>query len=282
MHQMPSRNILLLNPAKLHQLDFQLKTKARSLGFGRRLYYLEVNPETASALWLKTQNLDSTAISRYAQTGLSHELDFYEAYGEQEGRTFMLPHQIIRKPFQIGDESFNLALILPNAPAHFDICPKLFSIQEIRQHMLRALEPLISLQELGYLHADLKREHFVIYQKWVCLIDFEQVQPINSLNQAMNATPRYMAPELFQGQAKSLQSEVYALGIIFYEWLTGQRLEATDYQDWALLHCQHFKPELPAQYQALQSLLQNMLRKHSQDRLSDFKAVKQALLTEIA
>ncbi|MFW2046721.1 protein kinase domain-containing protein [Acinetobacter variabilis] len=279
---MPSRNTLLLNLANLHQLNFQLKTKARSLGFGRRLYHLQVNPETGSALWLKTQNLDSTAISQHDQTGLSHELDFYEAYGEQEGRTFMLPHQIIRKPFQIGDESFNLALILPDAPAHFEVCPKLFSIQEVRQHILRALEPLISLQELGYLHADLKREHFVLYQNRVCLIDFEQVQPLNTTSQAMNATPRYMAPELFQGQAKSLQSEVYALGIIFYEWLTGQRLEATDYQDWALLHCQHFKPELPAQYQALQSLLQNMLRKHSQDRLSDFKAVKQALLTEIA
>ncbi|WP_376745571.1 protein kinase domain-containing protein [Acinetobacter variabilis] len=279
---MPSRNTLLLNLANLHQLNFQLKTKARSLGFGRRLYYLEFNPETGSALWLKTQNLDSTAISHYAQTGLSHELDFYEAYGRKEGKAFMLPHQIIRKPFQIGDESFNLALILPDAPAHFEVCPKLFSIQEVRQHILRALETLISLQELGYLHADLKREHFVIYQNRVCLIDFEQVQPLNTISQAMNATPRYMAPELFQGQAKSLQSEVYALGIIFYEWLTGQRLEATDYQDWALLHCQHFKPELPAQYQALQSLLQNMLRKHSQDRLSDFKAVKQALLTEIA
>nr|WP_312088463.1 protein kinase [Acinetobacter variabilis] len=282
MLQMPSRNTLLLNLANLHQLNFQLKTKARSLGFGRRLYYLEFNPETGSALWLKTQNLDSTAISHYAQTGLSHELDFYEAYGRKEGKAFMLPHQIIRKPFQIGDESFNLALILPDAPAHFEVCPKLFSIQEVRQHILRALETLISLQELGYLHADLKREHFVIYQNRVCLIDFEQVQPLNTISQAMNATPRYMAPELFQGQAKSLQSEVYALGIIFYEWLTGQRLEATDYQDWALLHCQHFKPELPAQYQALQSLLQNMLRKHSQDRLSDFKAVKQALLTEIA
>ena len=273
---------MLLNLANLHQLNFQLKTKARSLGFGRRLYYLEFNPETRSALWLKTQNLDSTAISQHAQAGLSHELDFYEAYGRKEGKAFMLPHQIIRKPFQIGDESFNLALILPDAPAHFEVCPKLFSIQEVRQHILRALETLISLQELGYLHADLKREHFVIYQNRVCLIDFEQVQPLNTTSQAMNATPRYMAPELFQGQAKSLQSEVYALGIIFYEWLTGQHLEATDYQDWALLHCQHFKPELPAQYQALQSLLQNMLRKHSQDRLSDFKAVKQALLTEIA
>ena len=37
----------------------------------------------------------------------------------------------------------------------------------------------------------------------------------------MNATPRYMAPELFQGQAKSLQSEVYALGIIFMSGLQG-------------------------------------------------------------
>ena len=99
---------MLLNPAKLHQLDFQLKTKARSLGFGRRLYYLEFNPETGSALWLKTQNLDSTAISHYAQTGLSHELDFYEADGEQKGRNIMLQPQPIRKTFRNGGEYFKM------------------------------------------------------------------------------------------------------------------------------------------------------------------------------
>lgn len=274
---------MLLNPDDLYHLDVQLKTKARSWSFGRRLYYLKHSTGPGSALWLKSQTLDSSAASPHAQTGFSHELDFYETYGEQEGQIFLLPHQIIRQPFQIGNESFNRALILPEAPAYFDQSPEYLSVQEIRQHFLDALEPLICLQELGFLHADLKQEHFVRYQGWVCLIDFEQVQPLNSLlDLAMNATPRYMAPELFQGQAKSIQSEVYALGIIFYEWLSGLRLQATDYQDWAVLHCQRFKPELPAAFLAFQRLLQDMLRKYPQNRLTDFKAVKNSLLTEIA
>ena len=90
-----------------------------------------------------------------------------------------------------------------------------------------------------------------------------------------------MAPELFQGQAKSLQSEVYALGVIFYEWLSGQRLQATDYLDWAFLHCQRLKVELPQHLQAFQGLLEEMLSKQKQHRLADFQAVKDYLMTEI-
>ncbi len=107
-------------------------------------------------------------------------------------------------------------MILVDAPAHFQIMPHQQSITQIRQHLLQAVEPLICLQELGYLHADLKQEHFVNNQGRVCLLDFEHVQILhqNDLHE-LNATPRSMAPELFQGQAKSLQSEVYALGVIF-------------------------------------------------------------------
>lgn len=269
-----------LNPDDFCRLDFQLRTKARSLDFGRRLYYLD-DARTGSPVWLKTQLSNSAHGAVHAETGLRHELDFYQIHVSTTS-TFLLPHQIIRQPFCIGHEAFDQALILPDAPAYFDLRPDQLSIPGIRQHLLSALEAVISLHEFGYLHADLKREHFVCYQDRVCLIDFEQVQPLYlAIDSPLNATPRYMAPELFQGQAKSIQTEVYALGIIFYEWLSAKRLQATGYQDWALLHCQRLQPELPAQYQEFQGLLQAMLHKYPEYRLADFGTVKHRLITEI-
>ncbi|WP_180038876.1 protein kinase [Acinetobacter sp. YH16052] len=269
-----------LNLDHLDISDFELRTKARSLGFGRRLYYAG-----GHALWLKSQishRTDSLQSSPHAELGWQHELDFYQAHASSGDLNFFLPHQIIQQPFKINHEQFEQALILVDAPAYFQIMPHQQSITQIRQHLLQAVEPLICLQELGYLHADLKQEHFVNNQGRVCLLDFEHVQTLhqNGLHE-LNATPRYMAPELFQGQAKSLQSEVYALGVIFYEWLSGQRLQATDYLDWAFLHCQRLKVELPQHLQAFQGLLEEMLSKQKQHRLADFQAAKDYLMTEI-
>lgn len=270
-----------LNLDHLDTFDFQPRTKTRSLGFGRRLYYAAGQP----AFWLKTQvstKSDSSISSPHAELGWQQELNFYQTHSRSSDLNFFLPHQIIQQPFTIQHEQFEQALILVDAPAHFQIMPDQLSVTQIRQHLLQAVEPLICLQQLGYLHADLKREHFVDDQGRVCLLDFEHVQPLDQLEvHKLNATPRYMAPELFQGKAKSLQSEVYALGVIFYEWLSGQRLQATDYLDWAFLHCQRLKVELPEQIQIFEKLLALMLGKQKQHRLADFKAVKYYLVTEI-
>jgi serine/threonine protein kinase len=275
LNTLPRLNLDYLDPS-----DFELRTKARSLGFGRRLYYAE-----GYALWLKSQispSSDRLQSSPQAEMGWQRELDFYQVYAGASELNFFLPHQIIQQPFTINHEQFEQALILVDAPAHFHDMQHPQSVPQIRQHLLQALEPLICLQELGYIHADLKQEHFVNDQGRVCLLDFEHVQTLhqNDLYE-LNATPRYMAPELFQGQAKTLQSEVYALGVIFYEWLSGQRLQASNYLDWAFLHCQRLKIELPQHLQAFQGLLEEMLRKQQQHRLADFKAVRCYLMTEI-
>ena len=98
----------------------------------------------------------------------------------------------------------------------------------------------------------------------------------------MTATPRYMAPELFHGEAKTLASDLYALGIIVYEWLTQRRLQAKSYQDWAYLHCQQLKIELPAAYLGFQDLLEAMLNKQKSQREVSFLALKTLLSTENA
>ena len=99
--------------------------------------------------------------------------------------------------------------------------------------------------------------------------------------QGMQATPRYMAPELFHGQDKSIQSDLYALGIILLEWLSGLRLQANDYMGWALLHCQQLKPELPDDFLALQPFIKRLLMKQKQQRFMHAQQAKYCLMTEI-
>ena len=58
-----------------------------------------------------------------------------------------------------------------------------------------------------------------------------------------------MAPELFHGTRKNIQSDLYAFGVVLYEWLSQIRLQANTYHDWAVLHCQNLNIQLPDSFQ---------------------------------
>jgi serine/threonine protein kinase len=272
-------------PDSNHIDCLELKTKTNSLRYGRRLYYFQYQEKL---YWLKMQMKQGHHIY---QQGFQHELAFYqESLNSTSLSSIILPCDIVSKAFVPSraldievEQSLAQMLILPHAVPYFTVGAQTLSIASIQHYLLRALDVLQGLHEAGWIHADLKQEHFVEYQGQVKLIDFEQVQSVRQ--QAiteMNATPRYMAPELFHGEVKTIQSDIYALGIIFYEWLSGQKLCAENYTEWAYLHCQRLQIELPEKLLSFQSLLSKMLAKHQAARFDNIYAIKQALVSEIA
>ena len=90
----------------------------------------------------------------------------------------------------------------------------------------------------------------------------------------MKCHVNYHATEYEWVQHKTVQSDIYALGIIFYEWLTQQRLQANSYHDWAYLHCQRLHIQLPAHLQAFLPLLNRMLVKPYSRRASSIAELK--------
>ena len=276
----------------LQPAQFVLKTKARSLSFGRRLYQFQAAAdglgEAPALFWLKGQLCSASSgnplhHSAQAEAGFQHELSLYQALQRQRAG-FLLPFQIIQADcLSFAEGLYPQALVLPDAPPLFSLDPQRLSMVQIQALLLQAADALDQLAQLGWLHADIKQEHFVQHAGQVRLIDLEQAQPIHAPPPpVLNATPRYMAPELFQGQPKSLQSDVSAFGIVLYEWLTGQRLQALHYEDWAYLHCQRLNIDLPQQFRCFQPLLQAMLAKRKSQRMRDFSQVKTRLITEIA
>ncbi|WP_180163038.1 protein kinase [Acinetobacter sp. YH12069] len=273
------QSLLQFKSTDLTQIIYEPKTKSKSLVFGRRLYQFQFNQQL---YWLKAQVSDSS-LEHVASFG--HEIELYQLFNQASTQnSITLPFQVIKQSYlSIQQEPIDRLLILPNAEPWFLQPASSLSIEQVRQVLWQALDVVERLSLHGWIHADLKQEHFVDWQGRCRLIDFEQALPLDFDQQnALTATPRYMAPELFHGQAKSLHSDIYALGIIFLEWLTSQRLEAKNYQDWAYLHCQRLKLDLPMQYQGFSQLLQHMLMKQKNDRLVDFYRLKSDLVAEFA
>lgn len=83
----------------------------------------------------------------------------------------------------------------------------------------------------GVIHADLKSDNIIVEQRrtgadQVKVVDFGIARLVNSPREGEDrnicGTPEYMAPELISGQPPSVASDLYAIGVIAYELLTGQ------------------------------------------------------------
>ena len=249
---------------------------ARSQSFGRRIYCVQ---NTTGKYWIKQQLAHVNA--DYERSFL-HELKMYSRLNalESPNYSFLCDFSITSTIDSSASSPLLLrdSLQLQDAAALFAENILQLQLFQVIQILRQSLEVLEHLHELGFIHGDLKIEHFRQQSGRLCLIDFEQSAHLDDVKDMPNtATPRYMAPELFHAKPKSFQSDLYALGIIWLEWLKQEKLQARSYQDWAFLHCQNLKIQLTPQFQAFEEVLSLMLRKQISQRCTNIYQIKQLL-----
>ena len=92
------------------------------------------------------------------------------------------------------------------------------------------------------------------------------------------ANPAYAAPECVQGENPSTQSDIYNLGILIFEALTGKPpFTGEDPQSVLELHTHALIPELPPEGAAIQGIVERCLSKSPADRFAIIEELKAAL-----
>jgi serine/threonine-protein kinase len=82
---------------------------------------------------------------------------------------------------------------------------------------------LAAAHDKGVLHRDLKPANVMIDEQGrVRLADFGLAGGDPASEGGLAGTPAYMAPELFERRPATVQSDIYALGLVLYEMFTGR------------------------------------------------------------
>lgn len=110
----------------------------------------------------------------------------------------------------------------PSLSARLRECPSGLPVEDVKE-LARALLELLAWMEEGRLAGlDLKPDHLIHTATGWRVLDLEQVQPENPLRKcALAGTPRYAAPELLDELPADTRSDLYSVGRIFLEALTG-------------------------------------------------------------
>ncbi len=110
---------------------------------------------------------------------------------------------------------------------------KRLSVRKACEIVLQVAEALHYIHKQNVVHCDIKTENILIAEeegegkrtKMVAkLLDFGLARPLTGprASTSLSGTPHYVAPERIRGEPASPSSDVYGVGILLYELITGQ------------------------------------------------------------
>ena len=156
--------------------------------------------------------------------------------------------------------------------------------EEARGIALAVTRALAYAHGEGFVHRDVKPENVLFGQDGAPqLTDFGIARAMSS-GTRMTATgmsigsPHYMSPEQARGQVVDGRSDVYSLGVVLYEMLTGRApFDAADTFAVAYSHINDPVPALPGHLAGWQPLLDRLLAKSPEDRYGSARELTEAL-----
>jgi serine/threonine protein kinase len=168
---------------------------------------------------------------------------------------------------------------------------------ELRSQMDQALPPaqaldylgqiceaLVALHARGIVHRDLKPDNILLREDGaLVLADFGIAKDLTrTLSQTRHGealgTPFYLSPEQAVGGKVDQRSDLYSLGVMLYEMLTGQKAYTAEDAP-ALLH-KHVHdaiPQLPVDLALFQPLLDQLMAKKQDERFPTSREALQAI-----
>lgn len=276
------------------ETDYQGLTRAQHLEFGSVMIKWQLSADS---------NLNSADLNHEANV-----LKSLNALTQNKNHLTAIAPSILaydNLTVQILKQSHYLTIVVmpyyPNGSLATQINAKNYSLltNQYKHHFIKQSAHLIAnLHNAGWLHNDIKPSNILLdgllptstdnssVMPDLLLTDFALAECLSAPVLASPAgTPAYLAPERWQGQGTTLQSDIYAFGVMMVEILMGVRPFKINDQssealnEWATQHCQQSIPRLPLEYSRYQYIVDKALAKRVERRYRSMDEVLEGLGT---
>ncbi|MGI4837112.1 MAG: protein kinase domain-containing protein [Janthinobacterium lividum] len=247
----------------------------------------EIGEGAMATVYLATQrSLERKVALKVMAAALAADPSFCERF-LREGRTLARlshPHTVtIHDIGNAGPHYYMSMEFLPNGTLKERLSAGLTTEQglPIIRHIASALG---YAHAQGLVHRDVKPANILFRADGTAVLsDFGIAKSLDDRTQFTQAgfavgTPSYMSPEQARGQDIDGRADLYALGVVLYEMLTGELpYMGTDALSTALAHLTEPLPELPISQGRYQGILTRLLAKDPAERFPDAAALVAAL-----
>jgi len=148
--------------------------------------------------------------------------------------------------------------------------------------VLELSDALFLVHSRGIIHGDIKPAN-VVFRGDDCpvLTDFgisKRADNLESISEDILGSPSYASPELLQGQAFDQRTDIYSLGIMLFEMLVGEKpYKGASKIEMIANSIQQPIPLLPKSLKPIQPLIDHMLAKEADERISDARMISRYL-----
>ena len=154
-------------------------------------------------------------------------------------RASSLNHANIASIYDVIDENDEILLVMEYVPGSSlrNLIGEPMPLDRFFHIAVQCVDALSAAHQSGILHGDVKPENIMLGpEDQVKLLDFGVARrlpgsgsdlPTGSLvtmqtSAGISGTPAYMAPEVLKGEPPDARADIFALGIVFYEMLSGR------------------------------------------------------------
>ena len=290
IEQVQGANIQNNNTQDSSNNSYQGLTRAQHPEFGSVMIKWQLNTDTNQNFAdLNHENKVLTSLDSLTKNHLPAIAPSILAYDTLIVQILEQPHYltIVIMPYY---PSGSLATQI-NAKNH-----SLLTNQYKHHFILQSAHLIADLHRIGWLHNDIKPSNILLdgllpssannssEMPDLLLIDFTLAECLSAPILASPAgTLAYLAPERWQGQGATLQSDIYAFGIMMVEIIMGVRPFKVNTQssdilnEWAMQHCQQPIPRLPLEYSRYQYIIDKVLAKRVERRYQSMDEVLEVL-----
>lgn len=223
--------------------------------------------------------LNRTIAIKILRTSLAKDPIYVTRFQREASAAASLSHKNIVEIYDVGEDDDKYYIVMEYVPG---MTLKELILKRGAVHVVEAIDimkqvisGIAKAHQLGIIHRDLKPQNILVTDSGVAKIADFGIASMQSLAQVTQTdvimgSLHYLAPELARGEKATAQSDVYALGIVFYELLRGEvPFNGESPVNIALKHMQEDLPSLLAFNPSIPQSVENIVIKATAKNLND-------------